>query len=99
MNFVNNFDVIFCSETWQRKNDTFVLDGYECVDVPRKASVSSKRVSNRGHGGVCLFIKENIKNGLHIVETNDDGLIWVKFDKLFFNIEHDIYICFVYIPP
>ena len=43
MNCVKNFEVIFCCERWQSKNEEFLLDGYECYCVPRKESVASNR--------------------------------------------------------
>ncbi|MCG8046842.1 MAG: hypothetical protein N0E48_14605, partial [Candidatus Thiodiazotropha endolucinida] len=48
---------------------------------------------------VCLYIHESIDEGVHILETNSDGFIWVKFCKTFLRLDDDLYICFVYIPP
>ena len=76
-----SFDVIFCCETW-RKNDEFLLDGYECYCVPRKESVASNRKSRKGHGRVCLFVKENLSKGVTIVETDSRGFILAKFASL-----------------
>jgi exonuclease III len=53
----------------------------------------------RGHGGICLFYKNHIKNGLKIVEKNSQGIIWVKLCKYFFDLQDDIFVCFLYIPP
>lgn len=39
LNLIVNFDILFFSETWQRKFDSFTLDGYECISVPRKESL------------------------------------------------------------
>ena len=94
--FVTDFDLIFCSETWQRKNDSFVLEGYECFDVPRKESLQTKY---RGHGGICLFVRSCIHKGIEVLETNSSGFIWIKVCKTFFNLKEDIYIGFAYIPP
>ena len=53
----------------------------------------------RGHGGVCLYIHENIYEGVQILERNDSGFIWVKLCKDFFKLSEDLCICFAYIPP
>ena len=60
VDFVSNFDIIFYSETWQSKRDVYELKEYMCINVPRTESISSRRKSYRGHGGVCLFIKDCI---------------------------------------
>ena len=97
LNLVNNFDLIFFSETWQRKYDNFQLDGYECIAVPRSESMKEK--SKRGHGGICLFIKNSLKRGVELLETNKAGFIWIKLCQTYFSLNEDIYICFTYIPP
>lgn len=99
MNCVTNFDLVFCSNTWQTKPDEFQLDGYKSVCVPRFESVSVNRKSHRGHGGVCLFIKETIIDGIHILEKDQNGFIWIKLYKDYFSMEFDICFCFAYIPP
>jgi exonuclease III len=95
VNFITNFDLLFFSETWERENSNFSIEGYVKCSVPRKASLKSKR----GHGGVCLFYKNSVQNGVEIIQTNENGFICVKLSKLFFQFEKDIYICFAYIPP
>lgn len=72
LNVVVNFDLVFCSETWQRKGESFELSGYECIDVPRKESVRGRK-GMRGHGGVCLFIKHKVTAGVKILEMNQNG--------------------------
>lgn len=97
LNCIYQYDILFFSETWQRQGESFELEGYECVHVPRKESGSKK--CKRGHGGVCLFVHESVRKGIELLETNDSGFIWVKLSKLFFNLTDDICICFAYIPP
>lgn len=75
LNCIDNFDIVFCSETWAKKSDSFELQHYECINVPRIVHGPVK--SKRGHGGVCLFIRENISKGVSVLETNSDGFIWV----------------------
>ena len=80
LNLVHNFDLVFCSETWQRRGDNFELSGYECIEVPR---VESLKGSRRGHGGVCLFIKDELVKGVQVLEKDRYGSIWVKLCKEF----------------
>ena len=57
------------------------------------------RRSRRGHGGVCLFVKENLSKGVAFVETDIRGFIWAKFDKKYFKLDATLYMWFAYIPP
>ena len=75
LNCIDNFDIVFCIETWAKKYDSFKLQHYEYINVPR--TVHGPVKSKRGHGGVCLFIRENISKGESVLETNSDGFIWV----------------------
>ena len=36
---------------------------------------------------------------LSTVKRNENGIMWIKFDKVFFNLESDLYVCHCYIPP
>ena len=95
--FISSFDLFFISETWQKEPENFKIDGYESYCVPRSESLNKKL--KRGHGGVCLFYKSVISDGLSVIETDLHGIIWVKLCKQFFNLNEDFYICFAYIPP
>ena len=53
----------------------------------------------RGHGGICLYICNDILEGVTVVEKLSEGFLWVKLEQKFFSIHDDLYICFCYIPP
>ena len=80
LEFVYNFDIVFLCETWQKSIDDFSINGYESVTVPRPQSLYSRR----GHGGICLFFKHGLVNGITVFETNEIGFIWIKLCKRFF---------------
>ena len=42
---------------------------------------------------MCLFINQTINIGVHVIETDESGLMWVKVCKDFFRMEN-IYIEF-----
>ncbi|MEW8545015.1 MAG: endonuclease/exonuclease/phosphatase family protein, partial [Candidatus Thiodiazotropha sp.] len=98
ISFVRSHDLFFCSETWQTANDSYEISGYKCIDVPRPSSLTVRK-RNRGHGGICLFIRNELLDGITILEQNSDGFLWIKLDKQFFSLQSDICICFSYIPP
>ncbi|MEW8547168.1 MAG: endonuclease/exonuclease/phosphatase family protein, partial [Candidatus Thiodiazotropha sp.] len=99
LNFVSQFDILFCCETWQRQNDKFTIEGYNCICVPRPESLKIRGKGRRGHGGICLFVRESLSKGIEVIETDPAGFIWVKFCKDFFSLTFDLYNCFCYIPP
>ena len=95
LHLVDDFDILYFSETWQNSDKPFNIQGYESICVPRSESLHSRR----GHGGVCLMYKHALKHGITISEICDSGSIWVKLDHSFFGFENDLYICLLYIPP
>lgn len=92
-------DLIFCSETWQKSGSKFNIDGYKCITVPRPESMQIRGKGKRGHGGVCLFVRNSISDGIEVVHKDSSGFLWVKLRKLFFGLESDMFVCFCYIPP
>jgi hypothetical protein len=94
-NFIYEFDFILLSETWQHKPGGFDLEGYQSIFVPRPDSLYG--TSKRGQGGVCLHFNISLKDGVQIMDINNNGVIWIKLLKTFFG-NNDIYLCFMYIP-
>ena len=91
--------MIFCCETWERKTDTFDIDNYHCITVPRPESLNIRGKGKRGHGGICLYIRNDIRDGLTVMDKIPEGFLWVKMDKNYFSLQDDLCICFCYIPP
>ena len=69
---VRSYDLFFCSETWQTAKDSYEISVYKCFDVQRPSSLRVRK-SSRGHGGICLFIRNEILEGINILEQNSDG--------------------------
>ena len=55
------------------------------------------RRANRCSGGICIYIKDNICDGISIVRNHHDTIVWLKLDRSFFKIENDIYLACCYI--
>ena len=79
--------------------DSFVIENYQCIKVPRPESINIRGKGKRGHGGICLFVNDLIYDGIEVLEKNSKGFLWVKVKKSFFCMETDLFICFCYIPP
>ncbi|CAC5393226.1 E3.1.11.2 [Mytilus coruscus] len=57
-----------------------------------------KNIGQREEGGIAVFCKNNIFESISIEKEYDHGIVLIKFSKLYFNLNDDLYICFAYIP-
>ena len=48
-------------------------------------------------GLVAALYKVYLKDGIEIIKNRYDTVIWLKLDKVFFNVDEDIYVCGTYI--
>ena len=55
--------------------------------------------NKRYYGGLCLLVQKLIVKGVKIIKNTHPDIMWVKLDKVFFNFDRDLYICFCYISP
>lgn len=52
----------------------------------------------RHSGGITILVKGFLRPGLKLVK-DEEGFIWFRLLKSFFNIDNDIFVCATYIPP
>ena len=50
-------------------------------------------------GGLSVYIRDEISDGVSVIHGETLDYIWVKMDKIVFHLEENIYIGFVYILP
>ena len=81
-------------ESWTQKKSDIDINGYKCFNLYRKFQ---NRRANRCSGGIVLYIRDSISDGVKLVRNHYDSIIWIKLDKNFFTIESDIYLAGVYI--
>lgn len=53
----------------------------------------------RTSGGMILMINKNIRQVVSILKNSNSEIQWLKLCKTFFDLNKDIYVCFVYMPP
>jgi len=70
------------------------LSGYLSFNFFRKFQ---HRKARRNSGGIVVYIKEELADGVSIVKNHYDTIIWLKCDRTFFNIPDDFYICATYV--
>ena len=83
LNCIKNIDFLFLTETWSDKN----------IDIPGfKASVSDVATSHT--------TRASRKFEKHVLPVKQSKkFLWCKVSKEHLNIEKDLYLCGVYIPP
>ena len=97
-NLLKKSEISFLVETWMKSNDLDEVknsvDGYTCFGTCRKLVVKY-----RGSGGILCCVKNSIKDGVEMLTSESDDLLWIKLSKDFFGFEKDVFICGVYISP
>ena len=76
---ISKFDIIGLLETWC-DNGNYDFPGYFVYNKSRKMSKNARRHS----GGILCLIKNSIKNGITIIESKSENLLWIKLHASFF---------------
>ncbi|CAC5399998.1 E3.1.11.2 [Mytilus coruscus] len=91
---VCKYDILFLCESWLKDNNLIEIDGFAKVScVNRKQNIGI-----RSEGGIAVFCKNHIVDGIFVEKKFEYGIVIIKLDKLFFNSFDDTFICFAYIP-
>ena len=93
INLLNKYDIIFLYESWLNKHHQFVLNGFTEHSFCRKFQ---NKKANRCSGGIIVYIKDNIKEGVSLVRNRYDTIIWLKLNKRYFDMCNDIFIAGAY---
>ena len=94
VNILEKHDICFMFESWCDSSSNVDLNGYVSHNFYRKFR---HRKARRNSGGIILYYKEDIQEGIQIIKNHFDTIIWVKLDKTFFKLSEDIFLCGVYI--
>ena len=95
--FINQFDkgdIIFIYETWADKDSQLDISGFQCINLYRKFQ---NRRAKRCSGGVAVYIRNEVSNGVKLIKSVHDSIVWLKLDRDFFENEDDIYVAGAYI--
>lgn len=91
---IKNFDIVILGETHVGNNENLFIEGFTYFPVCRPISTNG-----RYYGGLGIFRKNTIKKYIKILPTKSNDYQWIKFEKDFFNLQKDVYLCAAYIPP
>jgi exonuclease III len=94
--YISDFDFLFFTETWSSEHSNTCLNGYEYFNCPRpKFNKKAKGDS----GGVIVYYKPFLAKYIHLIQSNEKGIIWIKLSKDFMKSQYDLYFCICYVPP
>ena len=94
--YVCKYDSIILTETWLGKElEHNCIADYIPFSKTRQKAVNAKKNS----GGISVLLRPNIRKGVTYIDTNNDYCIWMKFDRTYFGLDKDIFLCACYIPP
>lgn len=91
---IKSHDVVLLTETHVGYNTTINIDGFHYYPVCRQQSANS-----RYYGGLGILIKHGIRKGIKILGNTSKDYQWLKFEKSYFNLKTDIFLCLAYIIP
>ena len=96
MNFINHYDVLLLTETWNARTTHVNISGYESFSCPRSRT---NRRTKRDSGGVIVYYKQWLCGKIELVKIDYKGILLSKLKKEPFSFDDDIYVCVCYIPP
>ena len=93
---IAKYDFISLIETWLPEGFNINIPGFFSMSKYRKKKTKKAR---RHSGGITVSVKNSLGKGIKFSSSKSDRFLWWKLDKAFFNLNDDVYICTVYIPP
>jgi exonuclease III len=90
--YIKKYDCAILIETWQNSYVNLCNQYTYC-------NIAKKSKHGRSKGGIVITMKNSVRRGVKILESYDGYMVWMKFVKEFFNLDRDLYICAIYIPP
>ena len=46
-----------------------------------------------------MFLRRDLEKGVDMGYKSREGIVWSKFRKEYFNLDYDLYLCCIYLPP
>ena len=92
---VKKYDIVIVSETWLSENSNLNIDGEYIFCKP----AYKKAKKGRHSGGFIIIVKKHLRKGVKFIDDEDNFCLWFKLEKTFFNLNADIFVSAIYIPP
>ena len=80
---VQKYDIFCIQESWLTETQNLNVENYKLFRSDRV----KKKKAIRGSGGVVILFKKHLEKGLSKIISKSTDILWMKFDKTFFNLE------------
>ena len=90
---IEPFDLFCITETKCDKYDIISSKNHVFLSKPRTQKFIRKS------GGIGLLVKQNISKYVETIDSDCEYIMWIKLNKAIFNIDNDIIMGIIYIPP
>lgn len=80
MNLINDYNILFLSETWLKDNNLLVIDGFDRISCVFR----NKNIGTRNEGGIAVFCKNYLCDGISIEKQLNYGIVVIKLKRDFF---------------
>ena len=92
-NIIESYDILVFVET--------KLDDLDVLDVPKNYSYVTKNRTKmcKKSGGIVIIYKKILENYLSFIDNECQFVQWVKLSKSLLNLDRDVILGAVYIPP
>ena len=93
---LKEYGIILLSETRAYIDDIMELQGFSYYKSPR---LRKHPAAKRNCGGFGIIVHNSVKDGVEVLNGNNDVISWLRLHLPFFDMSNDIYGANVYIVP
>ena len=90
---ISMYDILWFVESKSDDLDFFDIPGYEVKMKNRK------KVAKVKSGGITIAYKTEISDKIQLIATESKFVLWFKIASTYLNLEEDIVVGVIYIPP
>ena len=90
---ISNYDIMCATETKLDHTDVISVPGYCFLTQHRRQKIIRKS------GGIGVFHCDRLSTKIKAIETESDNILWLRLDKSLFDINADLILGILYVPP
>ena len=87
--------LLLLQKALQRNNQNYLWQVMLLISQSKNQNENRRRSS----GGIVVYIKSDISQGIDYIKSEHSDIMWLKVKKQFFEIENDLFIGVIYISP
>ena len=90
---IDRYDILCISESKLDNDDVISCPGYVFYNQPRSQPYTRKS------GGIGFFVRQHLSASVDVIGSNSDYVAWIQISKKTHELDKDILIGAVYVPP